>query len=215
MEVGGAPEYTGAIAGIKGQVQKRGEQRRRLIIDAAIELFGRQGYRGTGLAAIAQQADITPSAVIHHFGSKEGLLRAVLDEYDARSAARLSQYGGKGVRGLIDALLDNAEHMQRNVHLATLHATLQAEHLEAGPGNEVRDRFLQRSRHLRRAMADILRTGVRTGELANCPNPDATAAEILAFQEGALILWRLDPDNTDLRGLYETHLGHLTSHTDR
>jgi hypothetical protein len=26
-------------------------------------------------------------------------------------------------------------------------------------------------------------------------DPEATAAEILAFQEGALILWRLDPDH--------------------
>lgn len=190
-------------------MQKRGEQRRRLIIDAAIELFGRQGYRGTGVAAIAQEAGITASAVIHHFGSKEGLLRAVLDEYDARSAARLSQYVGEGVQGLVEALLDNAEHMQRNVHLATLHATLQAEHLEAEPGNEVRERFLLRSRQLRRAMAGILRAGVQTGELADCPDPDATAAEILAFQEGALVLWRLDPENTDLRQLYATHLRRL------
>ncbi|WP_211246449.1 TetR/AcrR family transcriptional regulator [Amycolatopsis taiwanensis] len=190
-------------------MQKRGEQRRRLIIDAAIDLFGRQGYRGTGLAAIAQRAGITPSAVIHHFGSKEGLLRAVLDEHDARSAERLSQYVGKGVRGLIDALLDNAEHMRRHIHLATLHATLQAEHLAADPGNEVRDRFLQRSRQLRRAMANILRTAIRTGELANCPDPEAVAAEILAFQEGALILWRLDPGDIDLRALYQTHLGRL------
>lgn len=119
------------------------------------------------------------------------------------------------MRGLVEALLDNAENMQRNVHLATLHATLQGEHLEAEPGNEVRDRFLQRSRHLRHAMADILRTGIRTGELTDCPDPDATAAEIIAFQEGALILWRLDPENTDLRGLYETHFRHLISRLTR
>lgn len=204
-------KYTDAIVGIKGQVQKRGEQRRRLIVDAAIELFAKQGYRGAGLAAIAEQAGITPSAIIHHFGSKEGLLRAVLDEHDARSAARLSQHAGKGVRGLVDALLDNAEHMQRNVHLATLHATLQVEYLQADPGSEVRERFLQRSRLLRQAMADIVGTGVRSGELSDCPDPDATAAEILAFQEGALILWRLDPQNTNLRALYETYLRHLTS----
>ena len=190
-------------------MQKRGEERRRLIVDAALELFARQGYRGTGLAAIARQAGITPSAVIHHFGSKEGLLRAVLDEHDARSAARLSHHVGAGVRGLVDALLDNADHMRRNVHLATLHATLQAEHLPAGPGDEVHDRFLRRSRRLRQAMADILRAGVRGGELAGCPDPEAAAAEILAFQEGALVLWRLDPETVDLRALYETYLRRL------
>jgi AcrR family transcriptional regulator len=184
-------------------VQKRGAQRRRAILEAAIELFGRQGYQGTGLSAIAQEAGITASAITHHFGSKEGLLRAVLDEHDARSAARLSAHAGRGVTGLIDALLDNADHMTRNVHLATLHTTLQAEHLEAGPGDHVRERFLQRSRLLRQAMAEILSAGIADGELPACLDPNATAAEILAFQEGALILWRLDPDNTGLRMLYE------------
>ena len=58
-------------------------------------------------------------------------------------------------------------------------------------------------------MADILRTGVQSGELSDCPDPDSTAAEILAFQEGALVLWRLDPQNTNLRDLYETHLRRL------
>jgi AcrR family transcriptional regulator len=182
-------------------VQQRGVQRRRAILDAAIDLFGRQGYQGTGLSAIAQEAGITASAIIHHFGSKEGLLRAVLDEHDARSAARLSAHVGRGVTGLVDALLDNADHMTHNVHLATLHATLQAEHLAAGPDDHVHDRFLRRSRLLRQAMADILRAGVAAGELTQCPDPDATATEILAFQEGALILWRLDPDRTDLRTL--------------
>lgn len=190
-------------------MQQRGVQRRRAILDAAIDLFSRQGYQGTGLSAIAQEAGITASAITHHFGSKEGLLRAVLDEHDARSAARLSAYVGRGVTGLIDALFDNADHMTRNVHLAALHTTLQAEHLEAGPGDHVRERFLQRSRLLRRAMADILGAGIADGELPGCLDPEATAAEILAFLEGALILWRLDPDNTDLRTLYENFLRRL------
>ncbi len=194
-------------------MQKRGEQRRRAIVDAATELFGRHGYRGTGLAVIAEHAGITPSAVIHHFGSKEGLLRAVLDAHDARAAARLSRHVGKGVRGLVDALLDDAEDTQRHMHLSTLHATLQAEHLTAGPGDEVRERFLQRSRILRQAMADVLRGGIDSGEITDCPDPDATAAELLAFQEGALIVWRLDPERTDLRALYETHLRHLIAQT--
>lgn len=171
-----------------------------------MELFGTQGYHKAGLATIAERAGVTASAVIHHYGSKQQLLRAVLDEHDARSAARLSDYVGQGARGLIDALLDNATHMQANVHLATLHTTLQAEHLNADDQDEIRARFLHRSRELRRAMAEILHE-VTT-------DPEATAAEILAFQEGALILWRLDPERTDLRALYENYLGRLIS-TDK
>jgi hypothetical protein len=51
------------------------------------------------------------------------------------------------------------------------------------------------------------------GPFNGCLDPEATAAEILAFQEGALILWRLDPDNTDLRTLYEHFLRRLLPST--
>ena len=193
-------------------MQQRGVDRRRAILDAAGELFGRQGYRGTGLAAIAADAGITASAVVHHFGSKEGLLQAVLDDYDERSASRLSQYVGQGVAGLIGAMLDNAEHVTHNVHLATLHTTLQAEHLEAADDHPVRRRFLDRNRSLRKAIASIFRTAVADGELASCPDPEAVADEILAFQEGALVLWRLDPA-VDLRTLYENYFQRLLTAT--
>jgi hypothetical protein len=53
----------------------------------------------------------------------------------------------------------------------------------------------------------ILRAGVADGQLSECLDPTATAAEILAFQEGALILWRLDPGNTKRPGRGSPHWG--------
>jgi TetR/AcrR family transcriptional regulator, regulator of cefoperazone and chloramphenicol sensitivity len=51
------------------------------IRDAAIELFGRQGF-GVGLRSIAEAAGVSAALVIHHFGSKDGL-RKVCDDYIA------------------------------------------------------------------------------------------------------------------------------------
>lgn len=48
------------------------------IRDAAIEMFGEQGF-GTGVRAIAAAAGVSPGLVNHHFGSKDGL-RAACDE---------------------------------------------------------------------------------------------------------------------------------------
>ncbi len=45
------------------------------IRDAAIELFGRDGF-SVSVRAIAAAADVSPGLVIHHFGSKEGLRKA-------------------------------------------------------------------------------------------------------------------------------------------
>ncbi|TQM81495.1 TetR family transcriptional regulator [Saccharothrix saharensis] len=191
--VGRHPDKLPTIAGVKGQVQQRGVERRRALVDAAIELFGAQGYAGTGVAAIAARAGVTPSALIHHFGSKENLLKAVLDEFDARAAARVSRHADQGVEGLKAALLADADYTMAHKGLATLHVVLQAEHL-AGD-TDVRARFLARNRALRRAFA------ARLGE--------DRATELVAFLEGALTLWLLDPGTVDLRALYEGYLRRL------
>ncbi|MBX7432487.1 TetR family transcriptional regulator [Mycobacterium sp. Y57] len=51
------------------------------IRDAAIDLFGRDGF-AVGVRAIATAAGVSPGLVIHHFGSKEGLRKAC-DEHIA------------------------------------------------------------------------------------------------------------------------------------
>lgn len=51
------------------------------IRDAAIDLFGRDGF-AVGVRAIATAAGVSPGLVIHHFGSKEGLRKAC-DDYVA------------------------------------------------------------------------------------------------------------------------------------
>lgn len=169
-------------------MQQRGVERRREIVDAAIELFGANGYAGTGVAAIAKKAGVTPSAVIHHFGSKENLLKAVLDEFDARAAARVSS------RDLVTALLEDAEYTMAHKGLATLHTVLQAEHLARD--DEITHRFRARNRLLRRHFAEAL-------------GSEAAALELIAFLEGALTVWLLDPETTDLKAMYARYLSSL------
>lgn len=50
------------------------------IRDAALELFGAQGYSGTSVRAIADLAGVSAALVMHHFGSKEAL-RAACDAH--------------------------------------------------------------------------------------------------------------------------------------
>jgi TetR/AcrR family transcriptional regulator, regulator of cefoperazone and chloramphenicol sensitivity len=48
--------------------------------DAALELFGQDGFAGTNVRALADRAGVTAGLVNHHFGSKEGLRKEV-DRY--------------------------------------------------------------------------------------------------------------------------------------
>lgn len=49
------------------------------LLDAAIELIAQHGYAGMSVEALCRKAGIVKSGLYWHFGSKEGLLRAVID----------------------------------------------------------------------------------------------------------------------------------------
>jgi AcrR family transcriptional regulator len=42
-----------------------------------MEVFGRDGVAATSLRGVARAAGVSPGLITHHFGSKEGLIRAV------------------------------------------------------------------------------------------------------------------------------------------
>jgi AcrR family transcriptional regulator len=62
---------------------------RERILDAAIELFARDGYQGTSIVRIERAVGLTPGsgAIYHHFPSKQALLRAGLVRQLERRAA--------------------------------------------------------------------------------------------------------------------------------
>lgn len=53
--------------------------RRRQLLDAALELFSRKGFGGTTTKEIAAAAGVTEAIIFRHFPSKQALYTAVLD----------------------------------------------------------------------------------------------------------------------------------------
>jgi AcrR family transcriptional regulator len=56
------------------------EEVRTLVLTAARKLFSVHGYRGTSTRDIATAAGVTSAAIYRHFGSKEGLFEAAVEE---------------------------------------------------------------------------------------------------------------------------------------
>ncbi|CAL9352568.1 TetR/AcrR family transcriptional regulator [Streptomyces sp. enrichment culture] len=198
------------MAGVKGQVQKRGVERRRAMVDAAIELFARQGVRGTGVAAVAERAGVTPSALIHHFGSKDGLVRAVLQEADRRALERLSASpdAEPTLEQAVEWFVRDAEHTAAaERELAALHTTLTAENLQ--PGTLLHTWFRDRGRALRGHLTALFRRAVADGSARPGHDPELLAAETAAFLEGAHLLWLLDPERIDLVAVHRGYFAGL------
>jgi AcrR family transcriptional regulator len=60
-----------------------GEERRRQILDEAIQCFAARGFRGTTIRELAGRVGLTEAALYRYFPSKEALYQAILDEKTA------------------------------------------------------------------------------------------------------------------------------------
>ena len=56
-----------------------GEERRRQLIEVAIDLFGRRGFAGTTTKEIAAAAGVTEAIIFRHFATKQDFYKAILD----------------------------------------------------------------------------------------------------------------------------------------
>lgn len=67
------------MAGLR---ERQKEVRRKAIIDAALELFPRQGFHGTTIEQIAAGAEVSVPTVFNYFGSKQQILLDILSGSD-------------------------------------------------------------------------------------------------------------------------------------
>ena len=65
------------------------------IRESALSLFGESGPDATSVRTIAEKAGVSAALVIHHFGSKAGLIRAVDDFVLERFAHYVAEVGDK------------------------------------------------------------------------------------------------------------------------
>lgn len=103
------------------QVLSRAEQSRNSILEAAHDLFVRQGYHGTSMRQIAERAGIALGGLYNHFESKEQVFEAVFLEYHpyhqvipALLAARTStieEFARDGFQRFINAIQDRPEFL--------------------------------------------------------------------------------------------------------
>ena len=59
--------------------ESKADRTRRTILEAAIERFGRDGYRATSVAEISRHAGVSGSLAYAYFANKEELFRSALD----------------------------------------------------------------------------------------------------------------------------------------
>lgn len=180
----------------------RGRQRREEIVTAATELFAQNGYRGTGLLAIAAKVGVTQPTLMHHFGSKQGLLHAVIERRHAQDMAELELLLRAGLSSPLDVLPRLATHLRERAGLAHLFAVLVAENLL--PDHPAHDWFVERYRTTRTVVATALREGQSRGDVKADADVADVALRLLAVLDGVQTQWLLDPDTVDLDAAFNS-----------
>jgi TetR/AcrR family transcriptional regulator, regulator of cefoperazone and chloramphenicol sensitivity len=159
------------------------------IRDAAIEQVGQHGFT-VGLRAIAQAAGVSAALVIHHFGSKDNLLRAC-DEYileEIRAAKTESLKSADATSWFAQM----AEIESYAPIMAYLVRSMQS-------GNALAKVFWQR---MIDNAEEYLEEGVRAGTLKPSRDPKARAKFLGMNNGGGFLLYLQMHDNpTDLRAV--------------
>jgi len=167
--------------------------RRDEIVRAAARTFAAKGYRTGSLADVAEQVGITHAGVLHHFGSKEQLLVAVLQQRD-----------DDGVRDLEGQHIpDGAElfrHLVRTVRanegrpgIVQGYTVLVGESVTQG--HPARGWVTQRFAVLRGQVADAVQV---VGPHVTRDAAVRAADAIIAVMDGLQVQWLLDADAVDL-----------------
>jgi AcrR family transcriptional regulator len=182
--------------------QPRGDRRRQQILDAAVELFSAKGYRGTGVAALAERVGMTATGMLYYFGSKERLLQEVVAERDRRDVLDLGSLSLSSFREL-------GRHNTETALLTRLYVVLGAESLD--PDDPLHDFFVERYETARALVRSVLERERDERHLRADIDVEQIAREVIGVLMGLEIQWLLDPVRVDLAEAMEAYFDRLVS----
>lgn len=178
--------------------------RRKAIVDAALSLFARHGYRGTSVQAVAREVGVTDAGVLYHFKTKADLLLAVLTHHDARWAAMVAASRAEGPAAELRRLREWGVEMERDADLVALLVTLSAEHLrDATPTNAyLRERYRNVVGRFEQTFASAAEAGLLRGDV----DARAEAVGLAAFLDGIRLQWFFTDGQVSMAESVRQHL---------
>ncbi len=185
-----------ATSGSSATPRPETERKREKILRAAIETFGTKGSTNGTLADIADQVGITHAGVLHHFGSKQNLLREVLEFRDQDDVAHLEGRHIPNGPALFVHLVDTARRNAERPGIVQVYTVLSAESVTDDHPATVY--FQERYRTLRREIDAAFRELCAQEGVEDPGTIDRAAASILALMDGLQLQWLLDPTAVDL-----------------
>ena len=160
------------------------------VLDAAVDLFARQGYDATSVAQVISRAGVTKGGFYHHYASKEALLYEVYGDLIARQLTALEQILARRLRPadtlravIGDLVGSTAASAQRAlVFWRELHRL----------GHERTEEYRRSRRRYHDAVQQLIADGQATGEFTAVASPEVVTFTIFGVINELPLWYRPD-----------------------
>jgi len=184
--------------------QQQGENSRELILDATERLMATRGYAATSINDIRKACGLPPSSIYWHFGSKEGVLAAVMARgADRFFAAIPTSEGAEGQLAVLSRLQSQHPDFLRLFYMLSLERN--NDPAVAAVIRRVRDTAIGRFRD---AITQLLPADAPPSKAERVVT-ELTALAV-AISDGVFFADHLEPD-TDVERMYRRLLGAVTA----
>ena len=164
----------------------KGVAKRAEILETALALVARQGFRQTSVRDIAAAVGLTQAGLLHYFESKDDLWVAILRTRDEIDAAKdpLDPDPAATFAALIRHNAEVPGLVQMFANLSAAAAT--------DPAHPAHDYFRERYAHSRSAIAAGLGRMQASGRLDPSVDPEVFASILMAVSDGMQVQWMFD-----------------------
>lgn len=178
----------------RGSYAKTGRTRA-AILEAALGVFARGGFRKGSIREIAEAVGMSEAGLLHHFPNKSALLAEVLDLRDQHSLELVPIEGPEPLdtlRGLVQLARYNASVPG----VVELYCTLSAE--ATTPDHPAHAYFVGRYTSTVTNLTRSFERCEERGLLRDGIRPASAARATVALMDGLQVQWLLDRDSVDM-----------------
>jgi len=176
--------------------QRRGEETRSRLLQAAEECFAQRGYDGTGVAEICRCAGVSKGAFYHHFPSKQAIFLELLDRWMAALEGQLRRVRAES-ETVPEAFLSMTEMVRFIFQTAGDRLPMFLEFwTQAAHDPAVWQATIAPYRQFRAFFAEMIEDGIAEGSLRPL-DPEKAAQAVVSLAVGVLLQSSLDPQGAD------------------
>jgi TetR/AcrR family transcriptional regulator, repressor for uid operon len=168
-------------------------ERRRNILETAVQVYARQGFHQTGMRQLCSALGMSPGALYRYFPSKEAIIAGIVELDREMIQHNLRTLPPEA--GFIDTMQHMTTVMMDDLQANTGQLAIWAEISSEATRNPAVAALLANHYHfIEGLLSNLVRNALKRGELKKGIDPTAVARFIISAHEGMVIRRAVDPD---------------------